>query len=86
MNIQEMADMLRNNRDELSVDEVIELCFIVMEQHKDVTEQCYAAVILSGLVKPGLGDRVLEFLEDNPQLPARARQLLSANIMRMETF
>ena len=89
MTVQEMSIKLQRREDEdneLPQDEVVELCFTVIEQHPDMVEQCRAAVILSGIVKRGLGKRTQQFLKDNPELPDRVHEILSAAIMRMECF
>jgi len=87
MIVHEMVERLKKrNEYNLSFDEVIELCFAVIEQHTDKIEQSRAAVILSGIVKKGLGKRTLQFLEKNQKLPGRVRELLSAAIMRMECY
>lgn len=70
----------------LSEEDVIELCFEIMSEHPDKIEQSRAAVVLSGIVKKGLGKRTLDFLKANPHLPARVHQVLRNSIMRMETF
>jgi len=89
MTVQEMSIKLQRRNDEdheLSQDEIVELCFAVVEQHPDAMEQCRAAVILSGIVKKGLGKRTQQFLKDNPELPDRVHEILRAAIMRMECF
>lgn len=87
MTVQEMTEKLKKRvNDGLSQDEVIELCFAVIQQPADVIEQSRAAVILSGIVKPGLGDRTGQFLQENPTLPERVQEILGAAIMRMEGF
>lgn len=69
----------------LSQKEVIELCFAVMKQHSEIEEQCRAAVILSGIIAPGLGDRALAFLDEHPQMPDRVHDLLNGNFLRMNS-
>ncbi|MFH1858904.1 MAG: hypothetical protein ABIJ80_01410 [Patescibacteria group bacterium] len=87
MTIQEMVEKLRGRvENDLSEDEIIELCFTVMQKHNNVVEQSRAAVILSGVVKKGLGKRVLQFLQENPELPRRVHEILNASITRMECF
>ena len=87
MTVHEMAERLKKRKEyDLSFDEVIELCFAVIEQHTDKIEQSRAAVILSGIVKKGLGKRTLRFLKKNPKLPGRVHELLNAAFMRMECF
>ena len=76
----------KRNEYNLSFDEVIKLCFAVIKQHTDVIEQSRAAVILSGIVKKGLGKRTLRFLKKNPKLPGRVHELLNAAFMRMECY
>jgi len=85
MTPQKMAEKLKKRMGcGLPTDEVIELCFSVMQQHPEKIEQCRAAVILSGIVKSGLGKRTQDFLDQNKKLPKRAQEILRANIMRME--
>lgn len=87
MDIREMIEKIRKRVElNLSEDEVIELCFIVIQKHNNVIEQSRAAVILSGIVKKGLGKRTLKFLKKNSNLPNRIHEVLNANIMRMECF
>ena len=87
MIIQEMSKKLqRRGDDNLSRDEVIELCFTVIKQHSDIVEQSRAAMILSGIVKKGLGKRTKQFLQENPKLPERVYEVLNTSIMRMECF
>lgn len=70
----------------LSTEDVISLCFDVIEYHQDDIEKCRAAVILSGVIYKGLGTRVQKFLSSRPELPARVHEVLEANVMRMECF
>ena len=87
MTVQEMSKKLQKREDDnLSQDEIIELCFTVIKQHSDIVEQSRAAVILSGIVKKGLGKRTQQFLQENPKLPERVYEVLSTSIMRMECF
>lgn len=66
--------------------EIIDLCFRVMREHDSVVEKCRSAVILSAIVKPGLGKRTQQFLKNNPNLPERVNEILSSSMMRMESF
>lgn len=83
--IQEMARKLQR-RDSLSQDEIIKLCFSVIAEHKDIIEQSRAAVILAGIISPGLGGKITQFLKENSNLPERVREIVSSAIMRMEGF
>ncbi|MFH1129472.1 MAG: hypothetical protein V1686_01930 [Patescibacteria group bacterium] len=85
MTVQKMVGMLQKRFDNgLSQDKVIELCFAVIQQHPSIIERNRAAVILSGVIKPGLGIRTREFLRKNPLLPGSIEYLLGSAIMRME--
>ncbi len=87
MNVQEMNKKLQErNINNLSQDEVIELCFVVIQKHPKVIEQCRVAVILSGIIKSGLGKKTQKFLKENPKLPSRVNEILSAAVLRMESF
>ena len=87
MNVQEIVKKLQErNINNLSQDEVIELCFVVIRKHPKVIEQCRAAVILSGIIKSGLGKKTKKFLEENPKLPSRVHEILRAAVLRMESF
>jgi len=87
MDIQEIVEKLGDRENNgLSQDEIIELCFTVIKQHQDVIEQSRAAVILSGIVKKGLGKRTQQFLQENPKLPEDVQNILSNAIIRMECF
>ena len=70
----------------LTADQVVDLCFQAMVVVEDPVEQSRAAVILSGIVQKGLGDRTKEFLSQHPDLPERVHQILGSSIMRMEGF
>jgi hypothetical protein len=57
-----------------------------MTEHQNDIEKCRAAVILSGMVKKGLGKRTEEFLAKNKSLPMRVHEVLTSAIMRMESY
>lgn len=91
--IKETIDLLRKRElFGLSKDRIIELCFEVLEQSTDVVDQCFAATILSGRIrpaepgKPGLGDEAKQFLKKNPHLPKRVHEVLEGNYLRMNCF
>jgi hypothetical protein len=84
--VKKMKELNQRNRERLFDDRTINLAFDVIKEHPNPTEQCRAAVILSGIVKKGLGRRTKKFLDDNHQLPARAAQILRSSIMRMEGY
>lgn len=87
MDYEEKARRLRGREDlGLSEGEIIELCFDIVENHQNDIEKCRAAVVLSGIVKPGLGKRTGEFLDKHPDLPERVHEVLKSAIMRMECF
>lgn len=64
----------------------IENCFLLLDKHPSIDGQCRAALMLSRMIKRGLGERTLQFLEDHPALPLRAQQVLVASTMRMDGF
>lgn len=81
-----MAELQRRKKNFIFDDETIELCFKIIKDHPNVTEKARAAVILSGIVKKGLGKKTKEFLNEKKDLDPRVRQILSNSIMRMEGF
>lgn len=87
MDYEEKAKRLWERRNlGLSDDEIIELCFDIVENHPDDVEKCRAAVVLSGIIQKGLGQRISNFLDKHPDLPERVHELLGSAIMRMECF
>lgn len=87
MDYEEKAKRLWERRElGLPEDEIIELCFDIVENHPSDIEKCRAVVVLSGIIKKGLGKRTKEFLDKHPDLPERAHELLRSAIMRMEGF
>lgn len=83
-----MVEQLKKSdtRHDLTENEIIELCFTTIQKHNNIIEQSRAAVILSGYVKSGLGKRTRKFLQENPNIPERVREILSSSIMRMEGY
>ena len=79
-----LEKLVENQED--NKDEIIELCFDTLVNCSLIHTQCVAAAFLCRIIKRGLGRRTMEFLDDHPDLPSRARTLLQSNIMRMETF
>ena len=87
MNPKETVGALRGREESgLETEEIIDFCFSVMRESDDKKDQSFAAVVLAGIVKKGLGKRTEEFLNQNPELPIRAWQVLKSAILRMETF
>jgi hypothetical protein len=87
LTLDEMCIQLRKREEiKLTDDEIISHCFSVIGKHSDIVARCHAAVLLSGIVKPGLGKTTKDFLKENPNLPIRVQELLSSSIMRMEGF
>jgi hypothetical protein len=98
MNTKKMADDIRKSHKRNKQSETgkrITLCFDLMETlcrlnksfrlKKDVTDCCYAALIVSGLTHEGLAEKTVKFLEKYEQiLPARARTLLRTNLMQIK--
>lgn len=81
------VEILRTRRETgLPENQVINLCFDILDYHPDDIEKCRAAVILSGVIQKGFGKRLRIFLEANPELPERVHEILNANIRRMEAF
>ena len=94
----EMDTTLRGISDDKQ-DEKIELCFEIMELFCNIQEKartigdlkicCRAAVVLSGIVKKGLGGRTQVFLQQHEKekpLPDRAEEILRNAILRMESY
>ncbi len=85
MGIQEKRNVLKNRR-LMAQDTVIELCFGLLREDKSVIELSRTATILGGCIKPGLGNRVQDFLKENPDLPKRVKEILGSSVTRMQGF
>lgn len=67
--------------------QTIDLCFEILEKEARIAEQCRIAIILSGMIKKGLGKRTQKFLKANEKrLFGRAKEVLHSSLMRMEGF
>lgn len=87
MNTTEIKQRLKD-REQLSLtpNQIEDLCFMAMETEKSPIEQIRAAVILSGIIRKGLGQRTKVFLEQHPDLPPRAQEILNNSLLRMAGF
>lgn len=83
---QNVTELHRRHQEAVFDEVTINLALSLVKEHPDKIEQARAAVILSGIVKNGLGGRVREFLAENKRLDTRVRQILEANILRMEGY
>lgn len=61
-------------------------CFRVLDEHPTDEGKCRTALILCKIVRRGLKERVEEYLQEHPDLPNRAIQVLQANLMRMAGY
>jgi predicted oxidoreductase len=94
--LKEIADEVRKlPKDQEYTDKKITLSFEGMELYcavkkhsqKDIQDCCYLAVVLSVLVKKGLGGQTNDFLQKfSDKLPDRVKTLLGSSILRMESF
>lgn len=69
-------------------DRIIESSFFILKWCPYKREQCEAALILAKIVKKGLGEKVLRFLENEEKgwLHKRTIEILENSILRMEGF
>ena len=81
-----MQQLKDREKDGLSTDQIIDLCFRAIEEIDNKDEQSRVALILSGIVQKGLSTRTEKLLDERPDLPERVHQLLRSSILRMEGF
>lgn len=69
-------------------DRIIESAFFILKWCPHKKEQCNTALILAKIVKKGLGEEVLRFLENEEKgwLHERTVEILENSILRMEGF